>query len=151
MSAGVGMLNFRTTFNMTNRFANRTLSIRLILLILSDVPVFAFDLDALGAEVDQEAHILLEGGQIVDQLNLMGLGQVLNRFQFEDDFIFNKQVSRKIAYNLDIVIDFQRLFGFSAQACFCQLDKQSFVIDAFEETEAEGVVDLVCTGDDFVG
>ena len=46
--------------------------IRLILLILSDFPVFAFNLHARRAEVDQQAYILLQTIEVVNQLDFPG-------------------------------------------------------------------------------
>jgi hypothetical protein len=110
---------------------------------------FAFDLDAL-TKIDEQADFNAGRLEIVDELGLMCGMQVFDGFEFEDDLVFHDDVGHVVADQLTVVIDLDLLFLFGAETGFQELDQEGILIDDFKEAEAEGVVDLVGTGNDLV-
>ena len=65
---------------------------------------FSFDLDAL-TKIDEQADFNAGRFEIVDQLGAVGIVEVFDGFQFEDDFVFNDDVGQVVADQLVVAID----------------------------------------------
>ena len=78
---------------------------------------FALYFDAL-AEIYQEAYFDAGGFEIIYELGAMGIMEVFDGFQFEDDFVFHDDVGQVVADQLVVVIDLDLFFLFGAEAGF---------------------------------
>lgn len=93
--------------------------------------------------VNQQAYFYAGGFQIVDELGAVGRVEVFDGFQYEDDFVFNKDIGSVLSDQLVIIKDFDSFFFFSVETGFCQFDQEGVLVDGFKEAESEGVVDFV--------
>jgi len=128
-----------------------------ILLILSDIfilshnTIFAFYGYARWSEVDQQADVFLGAIEIIDGLNFVLLIETSYRFQLDNDTVFHKQIDKKVTDDLVVIVDFQRLLGFSLQVLLGKLNDHCLFINTFQEAEPELVVYVICASDDLVG
>lgn len=126
--------------------------ILLILYILSrKYAVFPFYLDPFGAEVDQQTDIASGGDQVVDDLGLVDLSQLADRFQFDHDPVLDHQVRLEDADRLAFVEDRQLLMGLGVDAVAGKLHDQAPLVNRLEEPEPERIMDLKGTPDNHLG
>ena len=95
------------------------------------------------SEVYQQAYFYAGGFQVVNELGAVGRMEVFDGFQFEDDFVFNKDIGSVFSNQLVIIEYFDSFFLFGVEAGFCQFDQEGVLVDGFKEAESEGVVDFV--------
>ena len=89
---------------------------------------FAFEFEAVGAEVQKKADLALSGGKVMDQLHFVSRGQRLVGFEFEDDLVLDQDVGRKVANSNSVLLNGDELLAKDAQSGFEQLVRQGFLI-----------------------
>ena len=92
------------------------------------LPREAFVLEAGVAEVDEQPDLDAGGIQVVDDLRLMFRGSGFDRFQFNDDFVLDKNVGVKIPHGLPSENHLDRMLSDDRQTSLPQRHQKSFFV-----------------------
>ena len=103
----------------------------------------AFPLEFGGvAEVDEEADLMSGCFEVVDELGFFGAGEVFGGFEFDDDGVVAEEVdSVFFGEGVAAVVDGEFLLGGEGDVVLGEFAFECFLVDGFEESGAQGVVD----------
>ena len=73
-------------------------------------PEFLFEFQPLAAKIDEQSNILSFGNEIIHRLDLMGDRQILNRLQFNDEFVLHQKIRRKSSNQNPVIINIKLHF-----------------------------------------
>jgi hypothetical protein len=102
------------------------------------VAEFVADFNFFAAEVDEQAVLDLGGFEVINQLDFMGNGEAGDRFDFEDESVFNKDVGFEIADDLAFVPDLDGMFVLDVQVEILKFKAKCADIDGFDKSVAQG-------------
>jgi hypothetical protein len=78
--------------------------------------VLSLVLQAIGAEVEQEADLNMGGGEVVDELDFMGGRQPLDGLVLDQNRVFNEHVGDEVSDKNAIVNDLKPLLNLCLKA-----------------------------------
>ncbi len=97
-----------------------------------------------GAEVNQQTQAPIAQAKLGQQLLAVQWLERFNRFQFDDEFVGNKQVSAETFLKSNAVVrNRNRLLPFDGDTVLAELIGEQDFIDRFQETRPEAGVQLV--------
>ena len=71
---------------------------------------FLFELQPLCTKVDQQPDVFSRGNQIIHRLNFVSRRQIMNRFQFDDEFVLDQKIGSKFTDQNTVINDIQWFF-----------------------------------------
>ena len=88
------------------------------------------------------------GRKIIYELHLVFFDQCQSGFQLDDNSIVNPKIGVILANYLTIIRDADWLLLFDSESCFLKFDAQRVLINLFEESRAELIVDCIGAAND---
>ena len=88
------------------------------------------------------------GREIIYKLYLVFFDQCQGSFQLDDNPLVNPKISVILAYYLTIIRYIDWLLLFDSESCFLKFDAQRVLINLFEESRAELIVDCIGAAND---
>ena len=114
-------------------------------------PVFAFELEGGGAEVEEEAVVDAGGGEVVDELGFVAGVEGADGLEFEDEAAVDDDVGLVVPDADAVVTDVEGDFLLGGQVLFGELQEEGVLVDFFEEAGAEAGVHGHGGADDGMG
>ena len=114
-------------------------------------PVFAFELEGGGAEVEEEAVVDAGGGEVVDELGFVPGVEGADGLEFEDEAAVDDDVGLVVPDADAVVTDVEGDFLLGGEVLFGELQEEGVLVDFFEEAGAEAGVHGHGGADDGMG